>query len=43
MTKESDKQNKSLTRLDYMQTVQSLFFFGERDLYSRTFFYQFDT
>ena len=36
MTKESDKQNKSLTQLDYMQAVQS-FYFGERDLYSRTF------
>ena len=39
MTKESDKQNKSLTQLDYMQTVQSFFcfFFGERDLYLHTF------
>ena len=39
-TKLSDKQ-KSLSYLDYLQTVQS-FYFSDRDLYSRTlvFFYQ---
>ena len=39
-TKESNKQTKILSKLDYLQTVQS-FYFGHRNLYSRTeYFYQ---